>query len=142
DRVSSVASFFVSRVDTKADALLPEASPLRGKIAVANARRAYGRFEKIFSGPRWDALAAAGGRLQRPLWASTGTKNPAYSDILYVEELVAPHTVNTMPEATINAFLDHGRVRAAIAEGMAESEAVLADAAAAGIDLTRVTASL
>ncbi len=141
--ISSVASFFVSRVDTKADGLLPEGSPLRGKVAVANARRAYGRFEKIFSGPRWERLAAAGATLQRPLWASTGTKNAAYSDVLYVDSLVAPHTVNTMPEATLNAFLDHGKVDGdAIAAGMTESEEVLADAAAAGIDLSKITAQL
>jgi transaldolase len=140
--VGSVASFFVSRVDTKVDALLPEGSPLRGRVAVANARRAYHRFESIFSGPRWQRLAEAGARLQRPLWASTGTKNPAYSDVLYVEELVAPHTVNTMPEQTLQAFLDHGRVRPAIAEDNDQSERVLAQAAAAGIDLKQVTAEL
>jgi transaldolase len=142
DRIGSVASFFVSRVDTKVDALLPDGSPLRGKIAVANARRAYGRFEKIFSGSRWQKLAATGARVQRPLWASTGTKNPAYSDILYVEELVAPHTVNTMPEATLTAFIDHGKVRPAIAKGMAESEAALAALPSAGVDLAKVTAEL
>src|SRR2546428_1478729 len=117
DTVASVASFFISRVDTKADALLPEDSPLRGKIAIANARRAYRRFQEIFSGPEWETLAAADARVQRPLWASTGTKNPAYSDVLYVEELVASDTVNTMPEATLTAFLGYGRVRAAGGEG-------------------------
>lgn len=140
--VNSVASFFVSRIDTKVDALLPEGSALRGKIAIANARHGYRRFQNIFSGPRWERLAAAGARLQRPLWASTGTKNPAYSDVLYVDELVAPHTINTMPEATLNAFLDHGRVQPAIADGMADSEAHLKELAAAGIDLGKVTAEL
>jgi transaldolase len=111
DSVASVASFFVSRVDNAVDALLEEGSPLAGKVAIANAKVAYKRFGEIFSGTRWERLAAAGATVQRPLWASTGTKNPAYSDVLYVEELVAPHTVNTMPEATLDAFRDHGRVR-------------------------------
>jgi transaldolase/glucose-6-phosphate isomerase len=142
DTVASVASFFVSRVDTKADALLPEDSPLRGKIAIANARRAYRRFQEIFSGPEWERLAAAGARVQRPLWASTGTKNPAYSDVLYVEELVAPDTVNTMPDATLMAFLDHGKVRPAIEEGLDAAEATLRDAAAQGIGLTKIAAEL
>jgi transaldolase/glucose-6-phosphate isomerase len=142
DTIASVASFFVSRVDTKADALLPEDSPLRGKIAIANARRAYRRFLEIFSGPEWERLAAAGARVQRPLWASTGTKNPAYSDILYVEELVAPDTVNTMPDATLMAFLDHGKVRPAVKEGLDQAEETLHDAAAQGIDLTKIAAEL
>jgi transaldolase / glucose-6-phosphate isomerase len=136
DRIASVASFFVSRVDTKADKLLPEGSPLRGKVAIANAVRAYALFQRLFSGPRWQRLAAAGARVQRPLWASTGTKNPEYSDVLYVEELVAPDTVNTMPEATLVAFLDHGKVRPrAILDAMDEAERVLSEAAAAGVDL-------
>ncbi len=130
--IASVASFFVSRVDTKVDARLPEDSPLRGKVAIANARMAYKMFKEIFSGPRWERLAAAGARVQRPLWASTGTKNPAYSDVLYVEELVAPHTVNTMPEATLQAFLDHGRVRPTVEPGFAEAEETLRQAATAG----------
>src|SRR4029077_18353773 len=103
--------FFVSRIDTKVDALLPEDSPLRGKAAIASARSAYKRFRDVFSGSDWERLAAAGARLQPPLWGSTGTKDPAYSDVLYVEELVARDTVNTLPEATLKAFLDHGRVR-------------------------------
>ncbi len=141
-RVSSVASFFVSRMDTKVDERLPAGSPLRGRIAVANARRAYARFKEHFSGPRWQRLAAAGAAVQRPLWASTSTKNPAYSDVLYVEELVARDTVNTLPEPTLEAFLDHGRVRPAIDEGMAEAEDVLTQATAAGIDLKQVTDEL
>jgi transaldolase/glucose-6-phosphate isomerase len=140
--VASVASFFVSRVDTKVDAQLPDDSPLRGKLAVANAQVAYGRFKKISSGPRWEKLASAGARVQRPLWASTGTKDPAYSDVLYVEELVARDTVNTMPEATLKAFLEHGRVRPAVEEGLAAAGETLKQAAAAGIDLRAVTDQL
>ena len=140
--IASVASFFVSRVDTKVDARLPEDSPLRGKVAIANARMAYKLFKEIFSGPRWERLAAAGARVQRPLWASTGTKNPAYSDVLYVDELVAPHTVNTMPEATLQAFLDHGRARPTVEAGFAAAEETLQQAAAAGIDLEAVTSEL
>ncbi len=135
ERVASVASFFVSRVDTKADVLLPEASPLRGRVAVANARLAYQRFQEIFSGPRWQALAAAGAQLQRPLWASTGTKNAAYSDTLYVDDLVAANTVNTMPAATLLAFLDHGRPELSIEAGIADAAEVRRQAAAAGVDL-------
>jgi transaldolase/glucose-6-phosphate isomerase len=138
-RVASVASFFVSRLDTAIDPLLPEGSPLRGKSAVANARVAYKRFQAIFSGPRWEALAAAGARVQRPLWASTGTKNPAYSDILYVEELIAPHTVNTVPEATLAALLDHLDVRPTLVPGIPAAEAQLAALPAAGVDLDAVT---
>jgi transaldolase len=140
--VASVASFFVSRVDTKVDERLPEGSDLHGRVAVANARLAYELFQRMFSGPRWEALAAAGARVQRPLWASTGTKNPAYSDVLYVEELVAPDTVNTMPEATLEAFLDHGRVRPAIQEGLADARAVLDKARNEGIDLTAIGVEL
>jgi transaldolase/glucose-6-phosphate isomerase len=142
DGISSVASFFVSRVDTAVDRQLPEDSPIRGKVAVANARRAYRRFKQLFSGPRWDQLAWAGGRLQRPLWASTGTKNAAYSDVLYVEELIAPNTVNTMPEATLLAFKDHGRVVPTIEQGMDEADRVLEEAQRAGIDLGAITAQL
>jgi transaldolase/glucose-6-phosphate isomerase len=140
--VASVASFFVSRVDTKVDPMLPEDSPLRGKVAIANARFAYKRFKEIFAGPRWEKLASEGARLQRPLWGSTGTKNKAYSDILYVEELIAPHTVNTVPESTLRAFLDHGKVRPSIQEGLAESEEVLRQLPSAGIDLKAVTTEL
>jgi transaldolase len=136
---SSVASFFVSRIDTKVDQRLPEGSPLRGRVAIANARLAYKRFREVFSGPQWERLEAAGARLQRPLWGSTGTKNSAYSDVLYVEELVAPHTVNTMPEATLHAFRDHGHVRPRITEDLIEgAERVVSEAAAAGIDLKAV----
>jgi transaldolase len=122
-RVASVASFFVSRVDTAVDRLLDEVIPrwpgspkaetaisLKGKVAVANARLAYAKFGEIFTTPRWKELASRGARVQRPLWASTGTKNPKYSDVLYVDELIGPDTVNTMPLATIDVFRDHGKV--------------------------------
>jgi transaldolase/glucose-6-phosphate isomerase len=140
--IASVASFFVSRVDTAVDAQLPEGSPLRGKAAIANARAAYRRFQQIFSGPRWDRLAAAGAKVQRPLWASTGTKNAAYSDIVYVEELIAPHTVNTMPEATLKAVLDHLVVRPTVEPNLDDADRTLAALKAAGVDLDAVTAKL
>jgi transaldolase len=142
EAVASVASFFVSRVDTKVDERLPQDSGLRGRVAIANARLAYDLFQRTFSGPRWEALASAGARVQRPLWASTGTKNPAYSDVLYVEELIAPDTVNTVTEATLEAFLDHGRVRPAILEGLADAKAALDRAAREGIDLTAIGVEL
>ncbi len=124
DRIASVASFFVSRIDTVVDALLPDGSPLRGRVAIANAKRAYHQYLRLFSGERWTRLAEAGARVQRPLWASTGTKNPAYSDVLYVEELVGRDTVNTIPEATLDAFRAHGRVRPdAVRQGIAEADA-------------------
>ena len=121
--VASVASFFVSRIDTMVDALLEEklkAAPgadkarlegLMGKVAIANAKLAYQSYKKIFSGPRWQALAAKGAQTQRVLWASTGTKNPRYRDVMYVEELIGPDTVNTVPPETLAAFRDHGRAR-------------------------------
>ena len=141
--IASVASFFVSRVDTAVDGELPEGSPLRGMAGVANARIAYRRFQQIFAGPEWERLAAAGARVQRPLWASTGTKNAAYSDVLYVDGLVAPHTVNTLPEATLRAFADHGDGAAAITEARIDEAArVPAALAAAGVDLDGVTARL
>jgi transaldolase len=113
--VASVASFFISRVDSEVDARLdamgsPEALQLRGKAAVAQAKLAYQLFSEAFSGPRWEALAARGARVQRPLWASTSVKNPAYPDTLYVDELIGPDTVNTLPDATIEAFADHGHL--------------------------------
>jgi transaldolase len=126
DRIASVASFFVSRVDAAVDGLLPQGSPLRGTVAIANAKLAYHRFRQLFSGKRWDRLARAGARVQRPLWASTSTKDPAYSDLLYVEELVGPDTVTTVPESTLNAFRDHGLVRpGAVMEGLEEAERTL-----------------
>ena len=106
-QMASVASFFVSRVDTVVDRQLPAASASRGKVAIANSKLAYRRFQAIFAGDLWHRLALSGAAPQRVLWASTGTKNPAYSDVLYVEELVGPETVNTMPEKTLEAFRDH-----------------------------------
>jgi transaldolase/glucose-6-phosphate isomerase len=142
ERVSSVASFFVSRVDTAVDTLLPESSPLRGKAAIANAKIAYQLFKRLFSGPRWERLAAAGGRVQRVLWASTGAKNPNYSDVLYVEGLIGPHTVNTMPESTLRAFADHGRVRPTLEEGVDDAEEVIRRLPELGIDYDKVTQKL
>jgi transaldolase len=143
DQITSVASFFVSRIDTMVDPLLPAGSQLRGRVAIANAKRAYQHFQHLFSGDRWARLAEAGARVQRPLWASTGTKNPAYSDVLYVEELVGPDTVNTMPETTLNAFRAHGRVRSgAVTDNGSEIAAVLSGLAGEGIDLEAVAARL
>src|SRR5436190_15091659 len=142
DGIASVASFFVSRVDTKADKLLPEGSPLRGRIAVANAHLAFARYERRFAGDRWEALERRGATRQRPLWASTGTKNPDYSDILYVEDLIAPGVVNTMPLATIEAFDDHGDVAKATEVDLSEDERVIAQLAEAGVDLDQVTSEL
>jgi transaldolase/glucose-6-phosphate isomerase len=140
--VRSVASFFVSRVDTNVDKKLEALgrADLAGRAAVANARAAYRRFKEIFSGGRWDALRHGGASVQRPLWASTGTKNPDYSDVKYVEELVGPHTVNTMPLNTLMAFADHGEVRGPTAEHDPDQE--LEALAKAGIDMRQVTDEL
>jgi len=140
--VRSVASFFVSRVDTNVDKKLQQLgrSDLAGTAAVANARRAYRRFKEIFAGGRWEALRHAGAAVQRPLWASTGTKNPDYSDVKYVEELIAPHTVNTMPMATILAFADHGEVTGTTAER--DPGDALEALRQAGIDMSQVTDEL
>jgi transaldolase len=139
--VASVASFFVSRVDTETDRRLPEGSPLRGKAAVANAKLAYELFRDRFSGPRWDALAAQGARLQRPLWASTSTKNPAYSSTLYVDELIGADTVNTLAPASIEALQrGEGTQRAGtVADGVDAAHGVMDDLAAAGVDFDDVT---
>ena len=153
DRLASVASFFVSRVDTEVDkridALAGQAgadkarlSALKGKAAVAKARVAYKLFRDRTATPRWKTLADKGARLQRPLWASTGTKNPAYSDVLYVEELIGPDTVNTMPPATIDAFRDHGKAARTVDSDNAGAERTLSDLAAAGIDMKSVTDKL
>jgi transaldolase len=141
DTIASVASFFVSRVDAKADPLLPADSDLRGRVAIANAHRAYGRYRDRFADARWLALRDAGARPQRPLWASTGTKDPSYSDVLYVEELIAVDVINTMPEATLRAFADHGNVGPARTEAGAAEE-TLRRAEKAGIDLSAITADL
>jgi transaldolase len=141
--ISSVASFFVSRVDTEVDRRLeeigtPAALALKGKAAVAQAQAAYQRFEELFSGPRWEALAARGARVQRPLWASTSTKDPALPDTLYVDTLIGPHTVNTMPEATIDAFADHGTPSRTVDADPRAAQAVLDDLAEVGVDLADV----
>jgi transaldolase len=142
DAIASVASFFVSRVDSTVDALLPAGSDLRGRVAIANAQCAYGRYRARFDDERWSALRAAGARPQRPLWASTGTKNPAYSDVLYVEQLIAPDVINTMPLATLRAFADHGRPTRTLGEGSAVAEQILTDVRAAGVDLDVIAARL
>ena len=140
DRIASVASFFVSRVDSAVDATLPEDSPLRGTAAIANAKLAYERFRELFSGERWERLAAAGARVQRPLWASTSTKDPAYPDTMYVEALVGRATVDTMPMNTVDAFEDHGVVRPnAITEGLDDSKANLEALRSYDINLAEVT---
>jgi transaldolase len=147
-KIGSVASFFVSRVDTEVDKRLdkigtPEAQALHGKAAIANAQLAYQLYEQVFSSSRWQSLADAGALPQRPLWASTSTKNPAYRDVIYVEELVAPGTVNTMPEAVIHAFADHGEVRLdAITGGYDQAKQVMASLAAIGVDYDDVVATL
>ena len=154
-KVASVASFFVSRIDSAVDTLLDqkiagvtdpaEKAPLnalKGKVAIANAKLAYQRYLRLFDGRRWQALAAKGARPQRLLWASTGTKNKAYSDVLYVEELIGRNTVNTAPIATLDAFRDHGKVRDSLTDGVAEAGRVLDDLSRAGISLDEVTDTL
>lgn len=141
--ISGVASFFISRVDTEVDRRLeaigtPAARALGGQVAVAQAKMAYGIFRRCFAGTRWEALAARGARLQRPLWASTSTKNPAYPDTLYVDNLIGPDTVNTLPEPTLEAFEDHGTVQRTIDVDADRAAAVLEDVAGAGVDLGEV----
>src|SRR6202011_168765 len=139
-KVASVASFFVSRIDVAVDKLIEEHSRktdsadkrealagLRGKIAIANAKLAYQRYKRLFAGPRWEKLRAKGARVQRLLWASTGTKNKHYSDVLYVDELIAPDTVNTLPPATMDAFRDHGKPRLSLEENIEDAKRVLAE---------------
>ncbi len=155
DRVASVASFFVSRIDTlvdqQLDVKLREArtpaerekiAALKGKVAVANAKSAYHKFKQIFSSPRFQALAQKGARVQRVLWASTSTKNPKYPDVLYVEDLIGRDTINTMPAATMAAFRDHGKARARLEEGIGESRRVLVELGEVGVDLRQVTRKL
>jgi transaldolase len=154
-RIASVASFFVSRIDTSVDARLDAlisqtADParqaalaaLRGKAAIANAKLAYRAYQEVFGTARWKALAAKGAQTQRVLWASTGTKNPAYRDVVYIEELIGPDTVNTVPLATLDAFRDHGRVRPSLTEDVAGAHAALEALAAHGIPLDAVTDAL
>jgi len=151
--VASVASFFVSRVDSAIDAQLDAlvkagtlssdaAKALQGKAAIANAKRAYRLFQQKFSGPRWAALAAKGAQLQRPLWASTSTKNPSYRDTIYVEELIGPDTVNTMPPNTLEAYRDHGITKRTVDAEVAAADAVLAELETKGIKLDAVTDKL
>ncbi|MDI6769204.1 MAG: bifunctional transaldolase/phosoglucose isomerase [Anaerolineales bacterium] len=139
---ASVASFFISRVDTKVDGLLPEGSPLRGKVAIANSKLAYEEFLKVFSAPRFAKLQMAGCRLQRPLWASTSTKNPAYPDTLYVDELIGPATVNTVPPQTLEAFRAHGKADVTLMRGLEDAHQVIAELEAAGISMAQVTQEL
>jgi transaldolase len=143
-QVASVASFFVSRVDTEADRRLDELGrpELKGKLAIANAKLAYQRYKEIFSGARWAALEAKGATKQRCLWASTSTKNPEYRDVMYVEELIGPETVNTMPKETIEAFQDHGEVALTLEQGLDEARKLFRDLTAAGVDYDDVIATL
>ncbi|MDA8039090.1 MAG: transaldolase, partial [Actinomycetota bacterium] len=154
-KVASVASFFVSRVDTETDRRLEavvaddpgspraeRARSLRGRTAVAQARTAYEHFERRFAGPRWEALAARGARVQRPLWASTSTKNPAYSDLAYVDTLIGPSTVNTMPEETLARFLDHGKPARTVDADVESAHRVLTDLGSLGISMSDVAETL
>ncbi|MFZ1154231.1 MAG: transaldolase [Solirubrobacteraceae bacterium] len=144
-KVASVASFFVSRIDTEADRRLDEIGghdDLKGRLAVANAKLAYRHYQHIFQGPRWDYLAGKGATPQRVLWASTSTKNPNYPDTLYVDELIGPDTINTMPEETVRAFQDHGSPRPSLHEGLSEAQAVFDELAKAGVDYDDVTNTL
>ncbi|QJR35652.1 transaldolase [Gemmatimonas groenlandica] len=152
-RIASVASFFISRVDSAIDkqlAGMAAANPaaadtfnaLQGRAAIANAKLAYRLFTASFSSPRWAALAAHGAQVQRPLWASTSTKNPAYRDVIYVEELIGTNTVNTLPPATLEAFRDHGDVRASVAENVADAERVLSALESQGVSVQAVTDTL
>lgn len=146
-QISSVASFFISRVDTEVDRRLdaigtPEAAALRGTAAIANATVAYERYQSLFSGPRWSSLAARGARPQRVLWASTSTKNPRFNDTVYVDQLIGPGTVNTLPAETLDLFLDHGRVEAALPRASSWARARLDDLAAIGVDMEDVADTL
>lgn len=147
DSIHSVASFFVSRVDTEVDRRLeavgtPDALALRGMAAVAQARLAYQIFLRVFSGPRWEQLAARGARIQRPLWASTSTKNESYPDTLYVDGLIGPDSINTMPEATIDAFEDHGKITRSIDDSSMDAELVLQEIESIGISMKDVGLTL
>jgi transaldolase/glucose-6-phosphate isomerase len=154
-KMASVASFFISRIDSLVDSLLEEKlkattdagqqaliKGVLGKVAIANGKLAYGSYQRIFSGPRWQALAAKGAQTQRVLWASTSTKNPHYRDVLYVEELIGPDTVNTMPPATIDAFRDHGILQTTLTKDIPAAVKVMADLASAGISIKEVTDKL
>lgn len=154
-KIASVASFFISRIDSLVDSQLNDRlkntsdasqqslmKSLLGKVAIANGKLTYQRYQRLFSGPRWQALAAKGAQTQRVLWASTSTKNPNYRDVIYVEELIGPDTVNTMPPATIDAFRDHGLLRNSLTEDVAGAQKVMDDLARAGISIKEVTDNL
>jgi transaldolase len=154
-KMAGVASFFISRIDTLIDSMIddklksakdPEQQALlksvKGKVAIANGKLTYQRYQKIFSGPRWGALASQGAQTQRVLWASTSTKNPAYRDVMYVEELIGPDTVDTMPPATVDAFRDHGKLRNSLTENVGDAQKVMDDLAKAGISIKEVTTKL
>ena len=154
-KMAGVASFFISRIDTLVDSIIDDKlkatsdpqqqallKSLKGKVAIANGKLTYQRYQKIFSGTRWEALAAKGAQTQRVLWASTSTKNPEYRDVMYVEELIGPNTVDTMPPATIDAFRDHGRVRNSLAENVAGAQKVMEDLARSGISMKEATTKL
>lgn len=154
-KIASVASFFVSRIDTAVDKLLEARlgetddnserlalTSVRGKVAIANAKLAYQRYKRLFAGPRWERLRAKGAPTQRLLWASTGTKNPEYSDVLYVEELIGPDTINTMPPATMDAFREHGKLRASLEEDLDGARHVMATLERLGISIDEITAKV
>jgi transaldolase/glucose-6-phosphate isomerase len=154
-KMASVASFFISRIDTLIDSMLNDKlktasdesqkallNSLLGKVAIANGKLTYQAYERIFSGPRWQALANKGAQTQRVLWASTSTKNPNYRDVIYVEELIGKDTVNTMPPATVDAFRDHGKLRNALTEDVAGAKKVMDDLARAGVSMKEVTDKL
>jgi len=154
-KIGGVASFFISRIDTLVDSIIDDKlkattdaqqqallKSLLGKVAIANGKLTYQRYQRIFSGPRWQALAAQGAQTQRVLWASTSTKNPAYRDVMYVEELIGPDTVDTMPPATIDAFRDHGKLRNSLTEDLAGAQNVMDNLAKAGISIKEVTTKL
>jgi transaldolase/glucose-6-phosphate isomerase len=154
-KMAGVASFFISRIDTLVDSIIDDKlkatndsqqqellKSLQGKVAIANGKLTYQRYQRIFSGPRWEALASKGAQTQRVLWASTSTKNPAYRDVMYVEELIGPDTVNTMPPATVDAFRDHGRLRNSLTEDVPGAQKVMDDLAKGGISIKEVTTKL
>jgi transaldolase/glucose-6-phosphate isomerase len=155
NKIGGVASFFISRIDTLVDSIITDKlkttadaqqqallKSLLGKVAIANGKLTYQRYQRIFSGPRWQALAAQGAQTQRVLWASTSTKNPAYRDVMYVEELIGPDTVNTMPPATMDAFRDHGKLRNSLTEDVAGAQTVMDNLAKVGISIKEVTTKL
>ncbi|MGB8984741.1 MAG: bifunctional transaldolase/phosoglucose isomerase [Anaerolineales bacterium] len=142
EHIASVASFFVSRVDSKIDPRLPEGSPLRGKAAIANAKLAYDQYQEVFTSHRWEKLKVKGARVQRPLWASTSTKNPDYPDTIYVDNLIGPETINTVPPATLEAVRDHGIAEVTLTRDLDQARAVIAQLEAAGISMDVVTQEL